>query len=97
MVKARLNARPSVPNSHSRRWPDSIGGTSARGRQKNLDDATIKELNSVRKRAAHSGDVLVESRTDGDQAPGTVARETPLWQARIQERFPMPPEPGKSE
>ena len=26
----------------------------------------------------------------GDQAAGTVARETPLWQAWIQERFPMP-------
>ncbi len=26
----------------------------------------------------------------GDQAAGTVARETPLWQAWFQERFPMP-------
>jgi uncharacterized protein YndB with AHSA1/START domain len=26
----------------------------------------------------------------GDQAAGTVAREAPLWQAWIQERFPMP-------
>jgi uncharacterized protein YndB with AHSA1/START domain len=33
----------------------------------------------------------------GDQAAGTVARETPLWQAWIQERFPMPQEPSKSE
>ena len=33
----------------------------------------------------------------GDQAAGTVAHETPLWQAWIQQRFPMPPEPGKSE
>jgi uncharacterized protein YndB with AHSA1/START domain len=33
----------------------------------------------------------------GDQAPRTVARETPLWQAWFQERFPMPTEPGKSE
>src|SRR6516165_3121096 len=33
----------------------------------------------------------------GDQAAGTVARETPLWQAWIQKRFPMPPEPSKSE
>ena len=33
----------------------------------------------------------------GDQAAGTVARETPLWQAWIQERFPMPTEPSKSE
>jgi uncharacterized protein YndB with AHSA1/START domain len=33
----------------------------------------------------------------GDQAAGTVARETPLWQAWIQERFPMPTEPGKGE
>ena len=33
----------------------------------------------------------------GDQAAGTVARETPLWQAWIQERFPMPSETGKSE
>jgi uncharacterized protein YndB with AHSA1/START domain len=33
----------------------------------------------------------------GDQAAGTVARETPLWQAWIQKRFPMPTEPGKSE
>src|SRR5262249_43178566 len=33
----------------------------------------------------------------GDQAAGTVARETPLWQAWFQKRFPMPTEPGKSE
>jgi len=33
----------------------------------------------------------------GDQAAGNVARETPLWQAWIQERFPMPTEPSKSE
>jgi hypothetical protein len=33
----------------------------------------------------------------GDQAAGTVARETPLWQAWIQERFPTPTEPGKRE
>jgi uncharacterized protein YndB with AHSA1/START domain len=33
----------------------------------------------------------------GDQAAGTVARETPLWQAWFQERFPMPPGPSKSE
>jgi hypothetical protein len=26
----------------------------------------------------------------GDQAAGTVARDTPLWQAWIQEHFPMP-------
>jgi uncharacterized protein YndB with AHSA1/START domain len=32
----------------------------------------------------------------GDQAAGTVARETPPWQAWIQERFPMPSEPSKS-
>jgi len=25
-----------------------------------------------------------------DQAAGTVARKTPLWQAWIQERFPLP-------
>jgi uncharacterized protein YndB with AHSA1/START domain len=33
----------------------------------------------------------------GDQAAETAARETPLWQAWIQERFPMPPETSKSE
>jgi uncharacterized protein YndB with AHSA1/START domain len=33
----------------------------------------------------------------GDQAAGTVAHETPLWQAWIQERFPTPAEPSKSE
>jgi uncharacterized protein YndB with AHSA1/START domain len=33
----------------------------------------------------------------GDQAAGSVARETPLWQAWIQERFPMPSETSKSE
>ena len=32
----------------------------------------------------------------GDQAAGTVAHETPLWQAWFQERFPMPTEPSKS-
>jgi hypothetical protein len=32
----------------------------------------------------------------GDQAAETVARETPLWQAFLQERFPMPAE-AKSE
>jgi len=31
----------------------------------------------------------------GDQAAGTVAREAPLWQAWIQERFPTPTELGK--
>ena len=33
----------------------------------------------------------------GDHAAATVARETPLWQAWIQERFPMPSETSKSE
>jgi hypothetical protein len=33
----------------------------------------------------------------GDQAAETAARETSLWQAWIQERFPMPAEPSKSE
>jgi uncharacterized protein YndB with AHSA1/START domain len=33
----------------------------------------------------------------GDQAAGTVARETPLWQAWIQERFPTTSETSKSE
>ena len=32
----------------------------------------------------------------GDQAVATVARETPRWQAWIQERFPAPSEPSKS-
>jgi hypothetical protein len=33
----------------------------------------------------------------GDQAAGTVARETPLWESWIQERFPMPTEAGNSD
>ena len=33
----------------------------------------------------------------GDQAAGTVARETPVWQAWFQERFPMPAELSKTE
>ena len=33
----------------------------------------------------------------GDQATGTVARETPLWQTWFQERFPMPSETSQSE
>jgi uncharacterized protein YndB with AHSA1/START domain len=33
----------------------------------------------------------------GDQAAATVARETPLWQAWIQKRFPAPSETSKSE
>jgi uncharacterized protein YndB with AHSA1/START domain len=33
----------------------------------------------------------------GDQAAETVARETPLWQAWIQERFPTPSETSASE
>jgi uncharacterized protein YndB with AHSA1/START domain len=33
----------------------------------------------------------------GDQAAGTVAHETPLWEAWFQKRFPMPTESGKSE
>ncbi len=33
----------------------------------------------------------------GDQAAETAARETPRWQAWIQERFPTPTEPGKGE
>src|SRR3954463_8794755 len=31
----------------------------------------------------------------GDRAAATVARETPLWQAWLQERFPMPAESSK--
>ncbi len=30
----------------------------------------------------------------GDQAAATVARETPVWQAWLQERFPMAVEPA---
>ena len=33
----------------------------------------------------------------GDQAAATVARETPLWQAWIQERFPMPAQLSRGE
>jgi uncharacterized protein YndB with AHSA1/START domain len=33
----------------------------------------------------------------GDRAAETVARETPLWNAWFQKRFPMPTEPSKSE
>jgi hypothetical protein len=33
----------------------------------------------------------------GDQAAETVARETPLWQAWLNERFPMPSETRLSE
>jgi uncharacterized protein YndB with AHSA1/START domain len=33
----------------------------------------------------------------GDQAAERVARETPVWQAFLQERFPLPTEPSKSE
>jgi hypothetical protein len=33
----------------------------------------------------------------GDQAAATVARETPPWQAWIQERFPMPTATSQSE
>lgn len=33
----------------------------------------------------------------GDQATATVARESPLWDAWFQERFPLPTEPGKSD
>jgi uncharacterized protein YndB with AHSA1/START domain len=33
----------------------------------------------------------------GDQAAGTFARETPLWEAWFQKRFPMPTDSGKSE
>jgi hypothetical protein len=33
----------------------------------------------------------------GDQVARTAARETPLWDAWFQKRFPMPTEPGKSD
>jgi uncharacterized protein YndB with AHSA1/START domain len=33
----------------------------------------------------------------GDHASGIVARETPLWEAWVQERFPAPAEPGKGK
>lgn len=33
----------------------------------------------------------------GDRAAATLARETPLWQAWIQERFPMPSEASHSD
>lgn len=33
----------------------------------------------------------------GDRAAGTAARETPLWQAWFEERFPAPSETGQSD
>ncbi len=33
----------------------------------------------------------------GDHAPGTIARETPLWDAWMQKHFPTPTEESKSE
>jgi uncharacterized protein YndB with AHSA1/START domain len=33
----------------------------------------------------------------GDQAAAIIARETPIWEAWIQQRFPAPPETSKSE
>jgi hypothetical protein len=33
----------------------------------------------------------------GDQSGETVARETPLWEAWFQERFPTPSETNQSE
>jgi hypothetical protein len=33
----------------------------------------------------------------GDQAATNVARETPLWEAWFQKRFPTPTEPSKTE
>jgi len=33
----------------------------------------------------------------GDQAAEAVARATPVWQAWLAEKFPMPAEPGTSE
>jgi hypothetical protein len=31
----------------------------------------------------------------GDQAAGTVARQTPLWEAWFEQRFPVPTELSK--
>jgi len=33
----------------------------------------------------------------GAEAAGSVARETPLWDAWFQKRFPVPTEPGKND
>ena len=33
----------------------------------------------------------------GEQAAGTVAHETPHWQAWFKEHFPTPTDPGKSD
>jgi hypothetical protein len=33
----------------------------------------------------------------GDRAADTIARETPVWQAWFQERFPVPTDPSRSE
>jgi len=33
----------------------------------------------------------------GDEAAGTVARETPLWQAWIEEHFPAPARTSENE
>ncbi len=46
------------------------------------------------------GDSVMASMTFyryGDQAAANVARERPLWQAWVQERFPMPTESSTSE
>lgn len=48
---------------------------------------------------SHGGPIMVALNfyLYGDQAAGTVARETPLWDAWFQERFPMPTPPSQNE
>jgi len=88
----RPGGRPGAQRRGGARQPESVqrpaGGSTSRGRAPPpLAPST----------AAGPIMVTLSFYLYGDQAAGTVARETPPWQAWIQERFPMPSETSKSE
>jgi uncharacterized protein YndB with AHSA1/START domain len=57
----------------------------------------IAALGAVTYPGADQGMVAMNLYLYGDKAAATVARETPVWQSFLQERFPMPVEPGVIE
>jgi len=82
---------PGVPRRGGVRHPESVRRPTA-ARQAGPGVAALGAVNF-----GGQSMVALNFYLYGDQATGTVAHETPLWQAWFQQRFPMPTEPGKSD
>jgi hypothetical protein len=88
----RPGGRPGARRRGGARHPESVQRPAAAARQAGAGRAALGAVNF-----GGQSMVTLSFYLYGDQAAGTVARGTPLWQAWIQERFPTPSETSESE